>query len=122
MKTITGLYCFLTGTILFSILLGYAGIARIKRFHLPPFAEPSMGGFAPDFPVPDRLLLFADTMGGCAAIWLAAVTIPILSGIGCFKHQRVVLSMTVLMLWATLFAWFGFRLWMHAKFDVFPVE
>ena len=115
MKTATGFFLFLTGLAVISILLLYVGIE--KRKHANPWwfanqTEKSL--FSNNLSVEERVVMLADSAGGRALIWLLAATVPIASGILCFKHEQMAAGLLLLMVWAVPVAFFGIVFWISS--------
>jgi len=109
-------FAFLVLFMLVSTLLGYDGIARLRREGRPPFATglyTSFGGI----PGPsDGLVLFVDSTHGRIIVWSWALAIPVLSGFLVFQRQRLILGGSLLFANGVLFGWIGLQLFLHAMF------
>ncbi|MGD1085020.1 MAG: hypothetical protein ABSA47_09765 [Verrucomicrobiota bacterium] len=111
-------FAFLVLFMLVSTLLGYDGIARLRRNVRPPFGAPftlytEVGGI----PGPsDRLVLFVDSTHGRIIVWSWALAIPILCGFLAFKQERLILGGSLLFANGVLFGWIGLQLFLHAIF------
>ena len=113
------LFAFLVVGLLFSVVLGYIGIARLHRAHYPPFQESgNMFHTMDSIPHPSlETIQFLDTRAGRLLVWAFALVIPA----GCiflaFVKNFKGLGFTLLGLATLVYGLGGLSLFIHALLD-----
>ena len=113
----TGILFFIILTLadLLGVSMGYAGIARLKFHHLPPFPTSDTADlFRSGAPwSPDRITLIWDSAR--FLIWLCCLLVPVITGVLILKRQYVA-GWTLLFAWTAVSGLYGFWLWFFSLF------
>jgi hypothetical protein len=115
------LFVALTVTILISAMVAFAAVGKLQRIAYWPFGgDESM--FVQAAEISDDVLLFLASSLGKVVIWLAAVGIPVFCVFLWLKRDQVALALSILFCTATIFAWFGIRLYIHVMLDAVQIS
>ena len=106
--SLLGLFDFL------GVLLGYEGIARMRKLHWPPFLDGLYTIAMSVMPPPDWLILAWDSSWGRAIMWGGCFLIPITAFILSIGRERHVLGTTMLLAWTVVSGIVGFWIWFDA--------
>lgn len=112
---------FLAGLGLFNlagVLLGYEGIARLRRLQVPPFFAGLGDVMAPYPPPPNWLLLGWASTCGQAILCAGCLLIPVISAALAFGKGRYLSGFTLAFVWTLASGVVGFRFWFDAIFNV----
>ena len=117
----TSAKAFFASLIVVSILgvsLGYDGIARIKKSHVPPFSNPN--GFYNvvyvTAPPPEKLVLAWNSSTGKFLICGGCILVPIIVGVMLSKDLRILAWLTIFV-WTTFAGLVGVWIWVFAMFN-----
>ncbi len=113
-------FCFLAGFALLAVILGYEGIDRLRRTHSPPFHDGSVMAADYGAPLSQGAVRALHSAPGRLGVWLLVLGVPLSCGWLAFKQERLVLGLGLLLLWAALCGWVGWRLYFHGAFDAIP--
>jgi hypothetical protein len=111
-----GFFGFLVMFSLLFVILGYEGIARLERNHIPPFPHDGLVAYLGGLPMPPGgAILFFHSLPGRIVVWLLVFIMPVICGVMAFRFQWEFVAFFILFLWAGLCGAIGGSLWINAR-------
>jgi hypothetical protein len=96
------------------VLLGYEGIARLRRFHWPPFLEGLYTILMAFWPPPNWLILAWDSSWGRMVMWSGCLVFPVVAFVLSIGRERHFAAAALMLAWTAASGIIGLWIWFDA--------
>ena len=101
-----------------AVCMGYIAIAKLERYHAPPFNDGLYTVFYLFDHVSDATVLFWHSPVGVVLIWAGTLLLPLVAVAVIFYKERPLIGTALLFLFFLPFGVTGFLIWLHAYLDL----
>ena len=99
---------------LLGLLMGYGGIARLQRFHWPPFQDGLHLIIVPFPPPPNWLVVSWNSLWGRSFLWTACMLFPLAAFYLSIRKERHFTAAGLLLIWSLASGVMGIWIWLDA--------